>query len=103
MHGVGRKFSVMARVVITTQEARLVSTNIISVSDCALLDYLFIQWSQFFQKTACVFYCTAYICPVHSGALRLRRGGVWVLASFDKVEYFAENKGDGRKRKDSEG
>lgn len=53
------------------QETRVVSANIIQLSDCALLDDLFSQRSQvFFQKTACVFYCTGDICPVRWDELR---------------------------------
>lgn len=93
----------MASVVIIAQENRVISTNIIQLSDCALFSDLFIQWSHF-QKTTCAFYYTGYICPVHWGELTLCIRNTCVLASFDKeVECYTENKGDSLKRKDLEG
>lgn len=56
-----------------------------------------------FSKTVGEFYCTGYISPVHRDELRSCSRGSWVHASFDnEAECYAENKRDGRERKDTE-
>lgn len=91
----------MARVVSKTWENRAVSTNVIQLPDCALLEDSFIQWSHFyFQKPVGDFYCTGYICPVHNNKLYLCSEGSRALTSFDnEVECYAENKGSSREKK----